>query len=57
MRSFAKLLTFLSSDAKMIMMSVVIMTTIANIYSNVNNFLTSCYLLFHPHQLNKVWHQ
>ena len=38
MRSFAKLLTFLSSDAKMIMMSVVIMTTIANIYSNVNNF-------------------
>ena len=40
MRSFAKLLTFLSSDAKMIMMSVVIMTTIANIYLNVNNFFT-----------------
>ena len=46
MRSFAKLLTFPSSDVKMIMMSVVIMTTIANIYSNVNNFLARLWL-FH----------
>jgi hypothetical protein len=41
----ASLLTFHSSDAKMIMMSVVIITTIAKIYLNVNNFTNPIFVL------------